>query len=149
PSGIVCHAPSQPQDSCSANFASGTIVTLTASAASGSNFAGWSGACSGTATCQVTMNQAKSVLATYNSTAALSVSRIGQGSVTSSPSGISCPNKCTANYAIGTKVTLTATPADGSRFTGWGMACSGTSTCTVTMQSDQNVTATFTTRRRQ
>jgi len=49
-----------------ASYASGTTVTLTAAAISG-NFVGWSGACSGTAaTCQVTMNQARNVTATFN-----------------------------------------------------------------------------------
>ena len=41
-------------------------------------------------------------------------------------------------------VTLTATPAAGSTFAGWsGAGCSGTGACTVTMSSDQAVTATF------
>jgi Divergent InlB B-repeat domain len=39
---------------------------------------------------------------------------------------------------------LTASPGSGSTFTGWsGGGCSGTGTCTVTMSSDQAVTATF------
>jgi hypothetical protein len=41
-------------------------------------------------------------------------------------------------------VTLTATPAAGSSFTGWGGACSGTGKCTLTMNSDKSVTAQFT-----
>ena len=50
----------------------------------------------------------------------------------------------TANYASGTTVTLTATPAFGSTFTGWSGcdAVSGT-TCTVTMSSARSVTASF------
>jgi hypothetical protein len=51
---------------CSASYASGTSVTLTAIAASGSTFAGWSGACTGTATCTVSMNAARTVTATFN-----------------------------------------------------------------------------------
>jgi hypothetical protein len=69
----------------------------------------------------------------------------GQGSVTSAPSGISCPSACATGYAAGTEVTLTATPIGTSTFTGWsGGGCSGTGTCTVTMDSDQDVTANFT-----
>ncbi len=60
PSGINCPG------TCSASFNSGAAVVLTASAASGSTFAGWSGACSGTGTCSVTMSAAKSVTATFN-----------------------------------------------------------------------------------
>jgi len=42
-------------------------------------------------------------------------------------------------------VTLTATPASGSTFTGWsGGGCSGTGSCTVTLSAAATVTATFT-----
>jgi len=53
---------------------------------------------------------------------------------------------CSASYPAGTVVTLTATVGSGSTFAGWGGACSsfGTNTtCTVTMNSAQNVTASF------
>jgi hypothetical protein len=59
PAGIDCDA------SCSALFDAGTAVTLTAAPASGSTFSGWSGACSGTGSCQVTMSTALSVTATF------------------------------------------------------------------------------------
>lgn len=61
PSGINCGS------TCSAGFASGASVTLTAAAASGSTFAGWSGSCSGTGTCTLSMTAARSVTATFNS----------------------------------------------------------------------------------
>lgn len=52
---------------CSASYASGTLVTLTATASPGSTFAGWAGACTGaTSTCQVTMSQARNVKATFD-----------------------------------------------------------------------------------
>ena len=70
----------------------------------------------------------------------------GSGTVTSSPSGINCGSTCTANYASGTSVTLTAAPASGSTFAGWSGACTGTGTCTVSMTAARNVTATFNTR---
>src|SRR5262249_14602601 len=44
----------------------GTSVTLNAAAASGSTFAGWSGACTGTGACTVSMTQARSVTAAFN-----------------------------------------------------------------------------------
>jgi hypothetical protein len=51
---------------CSAQFERGTSVTLTANAAWGSVFSGWSGACTGTATtCTASMTQARSVTATF------------------------------------------------------------------------------------
>jgi len=51
---------------CSASFGSGTTVTLTASAATASSFAGWSGACTGMGACTVTMSAPTSVTATFN-----------------------------------------------------------------------------------
>jgi hypothetical protein len=51
---------------CSATYSSATNVTLTAAPVSGSTFAGWIGACTGTGTCAVSMNAAQSVTATFN-----------------------------------------------------------------------------------
>jgi uncharacterized repeat protein (TIGR01451 family) len=69
----------------------------------------------------------------------------GSGTVTSNPGAINCGNTCAANYAQGTSVSLTATPASGSIFSGWSGACTGSdpNNCTVTMNSAQAVTATF------
>jgi len=71
----------------------------------------------------------------------------GSGSVTSRPIGIDCGAVCSASFADGTMVTLTATPAAGSTFTGFtGGGCSGAATtCTVTVTADMTVTATFST----
>ncbi len=142
PSGISCPS------TCSANFASGTVVTLTAAVGSGSTFAGWSGACTGTGTCSVTMSAAKSVTATFNATVttfALSVTLAGTGAgtVSSSPTGISCPSTCSANFNSGAVVTLTEVVGSGSTFAGWSGACTGTGTCSVTMSAAKSVTATF------
>lgn len=77
----------------------------------------------------------------------LTVSKSGSGSgtVTSSPAGISCGATCSAMFAQGSQVTLTATPTPGdSLFTGWsGGGCSGTGTCTVTLNAATTVSATF------
>jgi hypothetical protein len=68
----------------------------------------------------------------------------GSGTVTSSPAGINCGSDCSESYNQGTSVTLTATPASGSTFTGWsGGGCSGTGTCVVIMNADIAVTAAF------
>jgi hypothetical protein len=68
----------------------------------------------------------------------------GTGTVTTSPAGIDCGSACSASYASGTSVTLIATPATGSTFTGWGGACTGTGPCTFTMSQARDVTAMFT-----
>jgi hypothetical protein len=51
--------------SCDATLARGTAVTLTAKADAGNRFAGWSGACSGTGPCQITLDATTSVGATF------------------------------------------------------------------------------------
>jgi len=74
PAGISCGA------TCSAPYNSGTVVTLTAAAAGGSTFSGWSGGgCSGTGSCVVTMNAATTVAATFDvQTFTLSVTKTGR-----------------------------------------------------------------------
>jgi len=76
---------------------------------------------------------------------ALTVTRAGTGSgtITSSPSGINCGSSCSASYASGASVTLTAAAASGSTFAGWSGACTGAATCTVAMTAAVSVTATF------
>jgi hypothetical protein len=128
---------------CSANFAPGTVVTLTATPQSGSTFAGWGGACSGAGSCSVDMNGNRSVTATFNppvSVSNLIVQKIGTGSgtVTSQPGGINCGPTCGAAFPTGTVVTLTATPAAGSTLTGWSgnIPCGGSGPCVITLNSD-------------
>ena len=131
---------------CSATYAGGSSVTLTATAGTNSRFTGWSGACTGTGACVVSMTAARSVTATFDvSRYTLSVSRSGEGagSVSSSPSGISCGATCSASMAAGASVRLTATAAKGSKFAGWTGACSGTGNCTVSMNAAITVGARF------
>lgn len=143
PSGIQCGT------KCQAPYASGTSVRLTAVAASGYKFAGWSGACTGTAaSCTVPMTFARSVNARFkqNSTNyySLSVTKSGSGTVTSTPAGINCGSACSASYASGTSVQLTASAASGYSFSGWSGACSGTAvSCTTSMTAARSVGASF------
>ena len=136
--------------SCSYEYVEGTSVTLYADASEGSEFAGWSGACSGAGNCVLTMTSAKSVTATFNSvpqgpyTLTVSKDGTGSGTVTSSPSGIDCGSDCDESYAADTSVTLSAEASVGSVFAGWSGACSGAGNCELIMDSGKSVTATFT-----
>ncbi len=140
PAGVACGA------TCSASYESGTSVTLTATAASGSTFAGWSGACTGSSACVVSMTAARAVTATFNAVTpsyTLTVTKAGMGSGTVAGGLIHCGSTCSASFPSGTTVTLTATAASGSTFAGWSGACTS-SPCVVTMTAARSVTATFT-----
>jgi hypothetical protein len=140
PAGIDCGS------TCAHAYDYGTSVTLTATPAAGSVFAGWSGDCAGTDPCPLTMDAAKTVTATFASipeALIVATAGSGSGSVSSSPGGIDCGSTCTHDYAYGASVTLTAAPATGSTFTGWSGACAGTGGCTVSMTEARSVTATF------
>ena len=74
----------------------------------------------------------------------LQVTRSGGGSVNDLPKNISCGETCSATYAKGAVVKLTASPDSLSAFVGWAGACAGASlTCTVVMDADTVVSATW------
>lgn len=142
PAGIDCGR------DCEARFAVQSSVVLTAAPAAGSVFAGWSGGCSGAATCAVPITGARSVTATFRraqKTRPLEVHRTGSGSgrISSAPDGIDCPSRCDAPFARGHTVVLTARAETGSVFAGWSGDCSGTANCRVRMTEAKSVTASF------
>src|SRR5436309_3569823 len=140
--GITCGT------SCAARYPSGTALTLTIGPGTGSRFTGWSGAgCTGTGPCTVTLTATTIVAAIFDlQIFPLTISTVGTGNgiVTSTPAGITCGTSCSGSYPSGTAVTLTATPAAGSTFSGWSGGCTGTGSCTVTLSAATTVTATFT-----
>ena len=138
--GIDC------QGTCMANFDHGATIVLTATPGGGSLFAGWSGACSGSSTCNVTMDAARAVTATFTIIDyALTVTNagIGTGTIMSDTGGINCPGTCMANYLQGATVVLTAAPSGTATFAGWSGACTGMGTCSVSMDGAKSVTGTF------
>ena len=144
PGGINCGV------TCSASYPNGTMVTLQALPDAGSTFTGWSGACTGTGSCTVTLSQARSVTAGFalqRPTLTVTKAGTGSGTVKSTPTGVNCGSSCSATFNSGTSVSLTATPNLRSTFAGWSGACTGTGTCTVTVTQSKSVTATFTRRR--
>lgn len=141
PAGINCGA------TCTSPFPQGSSVTLTAAPGAGSLFNGWSGACTGTGACRLSMSAARNVNANFVLARTLTVVKAGTGSgtVSSTPAGIDCGPDCTQDYADGTSVTLTAAAATGSTFTGWSGGCTGTgSSCTIaSLSASTSVTAAF------
>lgn len=123
------------QDPATGPYSHGTTVTVTPTASSDSDFVGWAGACTGSGACEVTMDAAKTVTATFDlKNYALTVNKVGSGT-TSVASG--------TEFAHGTAVTVTATQDTGWHFIGWTGDCSGTGDCVVTMDGAKTVTATF------
>jgi phospholipase C len=138
PAGINCPT------TCTAKFVQGTQVSLTAAPSTSSVFGGWGGACSGSGDCTVTMAAATAVSATFDPGYQLTVNVSGTGTVTSKPAGINCPGTCSTGFAQNTQVTLTATAGTGSLFSDWSGACTGVTTCSVTLTAATSVTANFT-----
>jgi probable HAF family extracellular repeat protein len=132
PAGINC-----PQ-ACSASFAEGASVRLSATPGAGFSFSGFTGVCSGPS-CLVRMTTDAGVWAIFAPipprTLSVALGGNGGGRVTSAPAGIDCPGQCAAAFADGTTVTLSAAPDVISRFTQWSGACTGAS-CSLILHGD-------------
>jgi uncharacterized repeat protein (TIGR02543 family) len=140
---------------CTVNVVANTSVTLTAAPASGATFTSWGGACSGSVTtCTLTMNAAKNVSATFSGATpppgnelALTVVVRGKGTVTASGGACSSSGparSCKQSYGAGSSIELTAAPAAGAKFLGWGGSCRGTATaCRIELSVSATVEATF------
>lgn len=140
--GELCSASYPPID-----YGTSWPVTLRATPYPGSMFTGWSGACTGTSTCRLTMSKSFAVTANFEKAGGVMLQKIGRGSIASKPAGITCPltsTDCTTWHRDGTTLVLTATPVKAtkqtpaSRFVGWLGACSGTGTCTVRVDANSD-----------
>jgi hypothetical protein len=139
PPGIDCPT------TCSAAFPQSTQVKLSAAPANNYFFDGWTGACSGTALCTVSMTGTEKVSATFDPGEVLTVSitGTGAGTVTSTPSGIGCPTICSFTFPPNTPVTLSETPGSNDAFSSWAGACTGSANCSVTLDASMSITANF------
>ncbi len=119
-------------------YPTGTPITITATPAAGWVFTGWTGDQTSSSNPLVFLIGADTaVVANFaQETYELNVTTIGQGNVVKSP------NKTT--YTPGETVTLTAQPAAGWNFVGWGGSLSGSDNpATVVMNDHKSITATF------
>jgi DNA-binding beta-propeller fold protein YncE len=146
PGGVDCGS------HCTAEFNEEQLVTLFATPDGHSVLTGWtvvgSEPCPGAGSCQVIMDSHVEVQANFAEPTqeTLNVGVSGEGTVTSSPEGISCPSSCEEHYAQGRLVTLTATPASHNRFVEWlGPDCDESTqlVCKVQMSQAKAISAEF------
>ena len=73
----------------------------------------------------------------------LGLSISGLGLVTSDLPGVACETSCTTQWDQGTALTLTPTPAAGSRFIRWTGRCAGSADCVLDLTTPAAVAAVF------
>ena len=130
-----------------------TLATNSGSLAkSGYTFTGWNTASDGSGTVYpaagtYSTDVTVTLYAVWTPTLTVTVSGTGYGTVTSSPSGISCiksgNDQVTCDGLFSGTVNLSAAPSSISTFGMWGNSCSGTGGCSVSMTESKTVTATF------
>ena len=136
-------------EDCEEHYTTGASVSLSATAISTADyesvFVNWSGACSGSGNCVVTMIGDKTVTANFKRTYQykLNVVKSGVGTGTVTGGEINCGGTCEKIYAAGAMVSLTARADTGSTFRGWSGPCTGTGTCSITMDAAKTVVADF------
>ena len=114
----------------------GAAVTVVATPADGHQFSEWTGDCSGSGDCVVTMDEAKTVTAEFIRIFNLTAEANPLGGGVISPGGNTI-------HVSGTELTVIANPTDGYQFSEWSGDCSGNDVCMVTMNTDKSVTANF------
>ncbi|PQJ95729.1 DUF1566 domain-containing protein [Chromatium okenii] len=143
PAGMSCGT------TCVERLRSGKSIILTATPDSNSSFSGWSGACTNkTGNCIVKMSAAQTVTAKFTilPNYTLSINKSGNGSVISSPAGISCGTNCSKAFTSGTAVTLIAKPDTGAIFSNWtdcNPLNANSKQCQIILTSNKTVTAVF------
>ena len=118
-------------------YSIGDVVTVTQTPAAGYTFSGWSGACSGSGSCVVTMGGNRTVTANYTPIEyTLAVTPSGSGSVARNPSQ--------SSYHYGDSVQLTATPETGWSFVRWSGDLTGsTNPASITINGNKTISALF------
>jgi hypothetical protein len=130
--GIDCTA------SCTTQWDQGSLVSLAAEAVPGSRFIRWSGACTGSNGCSLTLSAALAVSAVFGPT------RIPVRVATAGRGRVECAPTCSNSFRAGSRLTLRAIPAKGWRFAAWSGGCKGRrATCVPPTNFALSIKATF------
>lgn len=157
--------PAAPSGACSNNYASGSVVILTATPLNGGSLGSISGAACSGSPCSVTVTTSTTVTATFNPPlpnfiVSITGQGLGVGSVISNLPGaggiLNCTSTagvvssggnggCSGSFPQGTVLTLIEGPGAASAFAGWSGPCTGTSTsCVITVGSNVTVGINYT-----
>ena len=144
---------------CAAQFEKTVTVTLAASPKAGSAFVGWYKYCNGFAICQAPMNNDRAVQARFAQgpfvvRVGSGAAGVGRGTIRSQTGltpaincvitdGVPATTGCSGKYPATTEILLTATPAPGHAFWGWGGVCGGEGTCRYLATKAVTIPATF------
>jgi hypothetical protein len=130
---------------CSVDWNRGAIVQLEGIPAAGKRFVRWSGGCTGTGDCTVTVGAPTSVGAFFATARfRLNLAVTGKGLVRSTPRGITCRVRCGFALTSYKTVRLTAVAANGWRFSRWTGSCTGKRpSCSVPMTKAASARAVF------
>ena len=147
PPGVNCGT------SCSASYPKGTSVTLTATPASGYDFAYYTGGCSSAnPVCSLILTTDRKVAARFvskkskklNLVVAKTKTNKGDGTVTSTDGRVTCGTDCRESYYLGSPVRLTATALPNSVFVSWsGCPSPSGDICALTVEKSVTVKEVF------
>jgi hypothetical protein len=136
PRGLDC------RQRCSATFRRGTVVTLVPQDGA---LRRWTRDCATADVCRVRMDGPRTIGAQFDATietVTLDV-KAPNGQVVSDPAGIDCGQACSAPFPRGEPVTLLAETVSGHRFVRWSAPCDRRPRCTLTLDDDRTINATY------
>ena len=137
---------------CVSQVDTGSSITFSAVANSGNRLSSWNNprCLSSSENCAVTVTNNFTLMPSWERVIAppvqkftVSVTRNGEGNVTSAPSGINCGNVCSATFDADSVVKITGTPSNRHVFNMWTGDCLGNASCELTVASNKFVTANF------
>ena len=126
---------------CTFKYAYGVSMSIAETTTnSDTTFIGWSGSsgiggCGTNSSCSFTSSSdgdgfyagAAWDWKTYNVN--IQIKGTGSGHVSTSPGGLNCSSNCIGSFSRGTTINFSATPASGSKFSGWGTNAEGGNLC--------------------